>query len=156
MTGNRDSFLHHLYQTQYDKLIRVAYRMMGDPDSAQDLVQQVFLLALVRQSDISVHPKPEGWLMVALNNLIKNERRKSKNHSQVSLESVAELHGQELPDTLEHILPKELSPEDRKILIWRFERQMDYKEMADRLGITESGCRSRVSRAAANCKKYMK
>ena len=107
MTGNRDSFLHHLYQTQYDKLSRVAYRMMGDLDSAQDLVQQVFLLDLVRQSDISVHPTPEGWLMVTLNNLIKNERRKSKNHPQDSLENVAELYGKDLPLTLEHSMPKE-------------------------------------------------
>ena len=156
MAGNGDLFLHRLYQTQYDKLIRAAYRMMGDIDSAQDLVQQVFLLALVQQDDISTHPKPEGWLMLTLNNLVKNERRKNKNHPQVSLEDIAELHGQESPDALEHILPKELSQEDREILIWRFERQMGYKEMADQLGITESGCRSRVSRAIANCKKYMK
>ena len=155
MAENRDSFLHLLYQAQYDKLLKAAYRMIGDLDSAQDLVQQVFLIALVRQSDISSHPMLEGWLMLTLKNLVKNERRRQNNHPQVSLEDIVELPVPASPDSLEHILPKELSPEDREILVWRFERQMDYKEMADRLGMSESACRSRVSRAVANCRQYM-
>ena len=155
MAENRDSFLHLLYQSQYDKLLKAAYRMTGDLDSAQDLVQQVFLIALVRQSDISAHPMLEGWLMLTLKNLVKNERRRQNNHPQVSLEDIAELAVPASPDSLEHSLPKELSPVDREILIWRFERQMDYKEMADRLGISEAACRSRVSRAIANYRQYM-
>lgn len=155
MPGNMESFLHGLYQAHYSRLIRAAYRMTGDLDDAQDIVQQVFLMALVQREELSVHPKPEGWLMLTLRNLVLNERRKQRDHPQVSLEDIAESAGPESPLPLEHTLPRELSPEDRKILIWRFEQQMDYREMADRLGISEAACRSRVSRAIANYRQYM-
>lgn len=43
-------------------------------------------------------------------------------------------------------LPRRLSPQDREVLLWRFEQGLDYDEIAERLGISETGCRSRVSR----------
>ena len=156
MVGNAESFLHLLYTTQYAKLIKAAYRMIGDMESAQDLVQQVFLIALVQQEGLSSHPLPEGWLMLTLHNLVKNEREKHKNHPEVSIDELVGLVSQGPPESVEDILPKALSPEDREILIWRYDWQMEYREIADRLGISESGCRSRVSRAIASCRKFMK
>ena len=38
VVGNAESFLHLLYTTQYAKLIKAAYRMIGDMESAQDLI----------------------------------------------------------------------------------------------------------------------
>ena len=156
MAGSAESFLHLLYTAQYNKLVKAAYRMIGDIESAEDLVQQVFLLALVRQKEFSAHPVPDGWLMLALHNLVKNERRKQKNHPEVPLDDIVGVANQESPVSVEDILPNELSPEDRRIIIWRYDRQMEYAEISKRLGISESGCRSRMSRAIANCRKYMK
>lgn len=56
--------------------------------------------------------------------------------------------------SLDLLLPKQLSREEREILVWRFEQQMEYREIADRLGISEVGCRSRVSKAIAHCRRY--
>lgn len=151
-----DAFLKSLYEMQYEKMIKIAYRMLGDMESAQDLVQEVFLLALFHQDELSVHPLPEGWLILTLKNLVLNERRRIKKHPEVPLESIAELSGEPPFVSLDTLLPKQLSAEDRKILIWHFEQQMEYREMADRLGISEVGCRSRVSRAVSHCKKYLK
>ena len=106
MAGSAESFLHLLYTTQYDKLTKAAYRMIGDIESAQDLVQQVFLLALVRQKELSAHPVPEGWLMLALHNLVKNERRKQKNHPEVPLDDIVGLANQESPVSVEDMLNK--------------------------------------------------
>ena len=51
-------------------------------------------------------------------------------------------------------MPAQLSEEDKQLLIWRFEKQLSYREISGRLGISEAGCRSRVSRAVARCRKY--
>lgn len=155
MARGSESFLY-LYTTQYNKLIKAAYRMIGDMECAQDLVQQVFLLALVRQGDLSTHPLAEGWLMLTLRNLVKNERRKQENHLEVSLDALVRLESKEVPMSVKDILPNELSPEEREILILRYDQQMEYSEMAKHFGISESGCRSRVFRAITNCRKYMK
>ena len=151
-----DEAVQALYEALHDKMLKVAYRMVGSVESAEDLVQHAFLLALFQGEPFLRHPCPEGWLMRTLQNLALDEGRRLQRHPEVPLDAVLYRAGREPEAPLDTVLPRDLSREDREILIWRFERQMEYKEMADRLGITESGCRSRVSRAAANCKKFMK
>lgn len=155
MAACPNPFLQSLYEKQYEKMLRFAYRMAGTAEDAQDLVQETFLLALFSQDKLSGHPNPEGWLMKTLRNLALNERRRVQAHAAVPLDSVADLLGREPELPLELMLPGQLSREDREILIWRFERRMEYREIADRLGISEAGCRSRVSRAIARCRTYL-
>lgn len=148
-----------LYKSQYEKMIKLAYRMLGSMESAQDIVQEAFILALLRWDEVSVHPLPEGWLALTVRNLVQNERRRYANHEELPLDSFAEQPDTRQEHPLSHLLPEKLSEEDRRILTWRFEQQMDYRQMADRLGISESACRSRVSRAVKRCgnlltKKY--
>lgn len=151
-----DELLQWLYETYYERLLRAAYRMVGCVELARDLVQDVFLFALFHSDKLRDHPAPEGWLMLTLRNFVQNERRRSDKYSMVSLEAVGEFPGKtpELP--LELFLPKGLSEAERTVLIWRFERRMEYREMADLLGISETGCRSRVSRAIERCGKLLR
>ena len=94
--------------------------------------------------------------MTALKNLIFNERRRSESHPEVPLESVIEslsVNDPEMP--LELALPKQLSKEDREILILRFEQRLSYAEIGDRLGISEGACRSRLHRALQRRKRFL-
>lgn len=56
---------------------------------------------------------------------------------------------------MELALPKQLSKEDREILILRFEQRLSYAEIGDRLGISEGACRSRLHRALQRCKRFL-
>ena len=145
-----------LYEELHDKMLRVAYRMTGSMDMAEDLVQETFLFALFRQDELLNHPLPEGWLMRTLQNLVLNERRKAAAHTAVPLDSLLNLAEEPTAAPLEEALPRQLSQQDREILIWRFEQDLDYSEIADRLGISETGCRSRVFRAIRRCRDLMK
>lgn len=102
------------------------------------------------------HPNPEGWLVLALKNNIQNERRRSMAHQIVSLDEIAPVAEAEPETPLEELLPQKLPQADRDILIWRFEQDLSYREIADRLEISESSCRSRVSRAISRCRKLIK
>lgn len=156
MIESPDILLKSLYETQYKKLFKVAYHMIGRIDIAQDLVQDTFLIAISHQKELLVHPLPEGWLMTTLKNLVLNERRRIKVHSEIPLEAIMNLPGEPPEMPLDLLLPKSLSTKERDVLIWRFEKQLEYCEIADRLGISETGCRSCVYRAIAHCKKYIK
>lgn len=153
--GQANDRFQKLYEDLHDKMLRVAYRMVGSVETAEDLVQNSFLLALFRENELMQHPNPEGWLMRVLQNLALNERRRVKRHPETSLDSLLDLAGETPANALEDMLPKQLSKADREILIWRFEQNMDYDEIADRLGISETGCRSRVSRAVKRCRELM-
>lgn len=144
-----------LYKSQYEKMIKLAYRMLGSMESAQDIVQEAFMLALLRWDEVSTHPLQEGWLALTVRNLAQNERRRYENHEVLPLDSFAEQPdaGKEIP--LTHLLPKELSEKDRQLLIWRFELQMDNRQIADRLGISISASKNRVSRAVKRCRSLL-
>lgn len=155
MMERPNAFLQQLYTEHYERMFQLAYRMIGITELAQDLVHNVFLLALFKQDELRAHPSPEGWLMVTLKYLIQNERRRIERHPTVPLESVKNLPAKPPDFSLDIFLPTTLSKEDQTILIWRFEQQLEYHEIADRLGISESGCRSRVSRAISRCRKLL-
>ena len=56
---------------------------------------------------------------------------------------------------LAEVLPTQLSPRDREILLLYYEEGLSYQEMADRLGIPLSTCGTRLARAKAHCKTYL-
>ena len=143
---DRDSLISQLFEQQYKRLTRTAYRLTGSMELAEDLVQDTFLLAFVRYKDLADHPCISGWLSKTLNNLIRNENRRLENHPEIPLEYINDYPAPELPVSLDEIIPLRLPTEDRQILVWRYEQQLSYRDIAMRLGISENTCRMRVHR----------
>ena len=155
MKQNRNDFIMPLYNEEHERLFKVAYRRTKNWELAQDLVHDVFLLAIFNQSKLMQHPKPGAWLMQTLQNLIMNEMR-SPSHKDIPLDAVAEVPARAVDLPLGSLLPTQLQPKEREILIWRFEQNMSYSEMSDRLGISEDLCRKWVSQAVIKCRKFMR
>lgn len=143
-----------LYRQSYLRLYRVAYRLTGSMETAEELTQDTFLWALLHGEELMTHPKPEAWLMRTLTNLVRNEIRRLAS-TEISLETLIPIPTPEEDRGLVELLPAQLAEEDRKVLILRFEQRLDYREIADRLGISETGCRSRVFRALERCRKLL-
>lgn len=150
-----DSFLADLYRREYPILFRVAYRLTGCRDDAQDMVQKAFLLAISQQDELYQHPNPGGWLVVTLNNLAKNERRRMANRMEISWETMAQLPAQQPNVPFADALPPGLSPDDQQLLSWKYELELDHLEMARRLGISPQACRARLSRLLKKCRTLM-
>ncbi|MCI9264263.1 MAG: RNA polymerase sigma factor [Oscillospiraceae bacterium] len=143
-----------LYRQSYLRLYRVAYRLTGSMETAEELTQDTFLWALLHGEELMTHPKPEAWLMRTLTNLVRNEIRRLAS-TEISLETLIPIPTPEEDRGLVELLPAQLVEEDRKVLILRFEQRLDYREIADRLGISETGCRSRVFRALERCRRLL-
>lgn len=157
MTFDQNEFINALFFSEYKKLVSVAYRMTGNMETAQDLVQDTFLLAVKHYHELSSHPAPEAWLMLTLHNLTRNENRRKKTRDSMSLSELVDIPVYDKTQHLDEVLPtKSLSTDEQRVLIWRFEEQLSYVEIANRLGISETGCRSKVSRAIAKCRKLLK
>lgn len=150
-----DSFLANLYRQEYPTLFRVAYRLTGCRDDAQDMVQRTFLLAISQQDELYQHPNPGSWLVVTLKNLVKNERRRMANRVEISLESMAQIPAQKPNVPFADALPPGLSPDDQQLLTWKYELELDHREMARRLGISPQACRARLSRLLKKCRTLM-
>lgn len=147
-------WLSSLFEQTYEKLHKTASRFTGCPDTAEELVQDTFVLAATRGKKLMEHPKPEAWLMLTLTNLCTNYR---KRHSltEVSLDVLFHIAAPEADLSLLELLPAKLPDKDKEILIWRFQEQLSYRMIADRLGLSEAACRSRFFRAVARCRKLL-
>ena len=153
--SDRETFISALYVKNYKRLVKIAYRLTGDIEAATDLVQDTFLLAMSHYAELTVHPNHEGWITVTLENLARNYRRQNNSHGEIPLDEILNLATGPESQPLSEVLPAKLPSGDKQILIWRFEQQLSYLEIANRLGISEAGCRSRVFRAIERCRNYL-
>ena len=97
-----------LYQAKGRLIFTLAYRLVNQRERAEDLVQEVFLLALTHQEAILHHPNQVGWLVQALKHLASNELRRAENRLTVPLEE--DLLPASWPrEALEELLPNGLS-----------------------------------------------
>ena len=155
MEEEQRAVLAGLYHSHGEKLFRAALRLTGSEETARELVQETFVVAITRWADLSVSPSPEGWLMKTVKFLAMNELRRRRR------EELAE-DLQEVPapadeaGRFEELLPEGLSQEDRQILIWKYKEQRTQREIADRLGVSLSVSANRISRALGRLRALLK
>ncbi len=134
-----------------------------EQDLARDLVQETFLIALNKYEQLRDSAALENWLITILANCHKAYIRK---HSKTcSLEDLDELPGVDLPDELleqQHISARvqhaisRLNDDHRKVLTLVDMEGMSYMEVAQILDIRMGTVMSRLSRARARMKSYLR
>ncbi|MCI8440212.1 MAG: sigma-70 family RNA polymerase sigma factor [Oscillospiraceae bacterium] len=109
---------------------------------------------MFHQEKLIEHPKPGAWLLLTLRNLMANARR-VESHKTIPLEEAAGIPENTEETPLSELLPVQLKPEEKEILVWRFEQQLSYQEMSERLGVSDEACRKRLVRAVEKCRKFI-
>lgn len=158
MTQAQLKKLHDLFIVHSKHMAEMAYRYTGDSGLADDLVQEVFLLAAAKMDEVYLHPNAPGWLYQALHNLIKNEMKRAYHHREIPLEEVEgqpDEIGPGLPLPISALLPEGLSDKEKELILLRVEDRLSYSEIAELKGLRESTCRKNVSRAIQECRKLL-
>lgn len=134
-----------------------ARRILGDDDAAADAVQEA-LISLWQAGPVPDHLR--RWLLrtVVHRSLHARRSRVRRAHWEdrggdtvapcVLCDPERELEIRELLDTLEDALAH-LPPDQREIVRLRDVEGLDYREIADRLGVPIGTVRSRLNRARA-------
>jgi RNA polymerase sigma-70 factor, ECF subfamily len=155
------------------KVYALCYRFTGSGSEAQDLTQEVFLRVF---RTIKTFRSTEGsfatWLSrVTRNLLIDHYRRTRQDRVTDSIEEqlpVMEeaggaasarpdhaVAGREASEILQATLQK-LSPDLREAVILRDLQEMEYREIADVLGIPEGTVKSRINRGRAELARLLR
>ncbi len=143
-----------LFLTHYGTLLNIGALLLNNRSTAEDLVNETFLILWSKRARLRKHPDINGWLYITLKNLIYNETRLSKYQKETPLIYETDTSAyEEKAVSLSDLLPNGLSAQDRQILIMHFEQELSYEEMARELGISILACRTRLCRAKANYKK---
>jgi len=170
--GGDDAAWEDLVRAHTRRVYAVCYRFTGSDTEAQDLTQDVFLrvfktLASFRSGEGSF----SVWLMrLTRNLLIDNYRRGKQERATDSIEEQLPMleekyslssrtdgmvAGREASEILQAALER-LSPELRETLILRDLEELEYREIAQSLGVPEGTVKSRLNRGRAELARILR
>ncbi|MFD2823782.1 RNA polymerase sigma factor [Lacinutrix iliipiscaria] len=151
-----------LFEILYDRYDNVVYnKCLGfakDVDEAKDLTQDIFLKLFVKLASFKGNSKFSTWLYAftynhCVNYVTRNTERKIQKESvEVSyLENLSEVENdysfhQMKVEKLKIALNK-VSPDDKMILLLKYQDYLSIKEIEDVLNVGESAVKMRLKRA---------
>lgn len=162
MTDAQNQEIVALYERWAKMMVHLTVRRLHNMELAKDLVQEVFLLACCKADEMFARgDNPKAWLFRTLENVTMQERKKSYFLREFAVDDVSgylPMAEEEMGDSigLAELLPRELSEDDRKILVWRLEKRLTYEELSKEYGVSPDACRQRYSRAVQRCKELLK
>ena len=123
----------------------------GCASDADDLLQEVFLRAVLQGVDFCRVENPRAWLFQVARNLLVDRLRLTKEQVPLPDDLLADAPPEIAPvDLLSHCLPRvlsELSAEDREAIVLCDIQGVTQKAFAERLGLSLPAAKSRVQRA---------
>ena len=126
-------------------------RRAGSAAETDDLLQDVFLKALLQGKDFCRLDNPRAWLFHVARNLLIDRLRLSREQLPLPEDLTADTLPEFAPvDLLSHCLPRvlsEISPEDREAIMLCDMQGMTQNAYARLHGISLSAAKSRVQRA---------
>ena len=156
--GQRLPTTNELIQQHSTLLFRYAYRLSGDANDAEDLVQQAFLLAHQRGHQLREAEAARGWLISIVRNVfLKTLRHRHRGRSLDEIEEPTAVHGFDGTIQSEQLQQAllELSEEFRSPLVLYYFEQFSYQEIAEQMGVPIGTVMSRLSRGKAYLKKRL-
>lgn len=157
--GTRHPTTHELIEEHSALLYRYAYRLTGDADDAEDLVQQTFLLAHQRGHQLREAAAARGWLISIVRNVfLKSIRHRNRGRSLDDIQEPqandATLDGPIQSELLQQAL-MEMAEEFRSPLVLYYFEEFSYQEIASHMGVPIGTVMSRLSRGKAYLKKRL-
>lgn len=155
MTDAQNQAIVALYERWAKTMVHLTFRRLHNMELAKDLVQEVFVIACCKAEDMfSRGDNPKAWLFRALENVTMQQLRKGHLGREIPLDSMAEFSVATEHSMLgaHFLFPKELSKEEKEILLWRIDEGLTYEEISRRCNATPEACRKRFSRAVHHCR----
>ena len=137
-------------------------RRVSDEATAEDILQDVFLRIHQHMDTLKDVRKLEGWIYQITHNAIIDAYRSRRQETTLEAAEALDLP-EELPDddVVSELLPsvramvRNLPEADRQALVLTEYQGLTQKELAERLGLSFSGAKSRVQRAREKLKQQL-
>ena len=157
--GDDDAFAR-IVETYQKPVYNLCYRMLGNPNDAEDAAQETFLRAYKSMKRYDANRSFVTWLLsIASHYCIDQLRKRRLNTFSVDdeqhawmeppdpgLSPEAQVSMTEKQKQVSELL-ENLSPKDRSAVIMRYWYDYSYEEIAESLSLTVSAVKSRLHRA---------
>ncbi|NNE78560.1 MAG: RNA polymerase sigma factor [Pricia sp.] len=159
-SGN-DLLFGYIYDRYANKIFNKCFGFAKSIDEAEDLTQDVFLMIFVKLGSFREQSKFSSWVYAltynfCVNYVNRNKERKIRQKSdqfdsgehkffaEVEDRKLLELRSDKLKKALDSI-----DPEDKSILLLKYQDDVSIKELCTLLNIGESATKMRLKRAKA-------
>ena len=148
-----------LYKNMHDRLCLFICSRMGYEAEAEDILQDVFLRIHTHLDTVREMDKLESWVYQVARNSIIDYYRSRRRFVELQDQPVEEEKPEEEPDLNMALYIRDLvealpEPYHQAIILTEYEG-LSQKDMAERLGISISGAKSRMQRARQKIKEMM-
>jgi RNA polymerase sigma-70 factor, ECF subfamily len=157
LAGDREAFAH-LVDRHHARCLRVAVHLLGDPDAADDVVQDAFVRAYRSLGSYREQDRFGAWLTRIVVNRCRSEQMRASRWSSIEVvPEPFERHEHDRQDTREalaHALAQ-LEPAQREAIVLRFADERSFDEMSTITGVGVSALKMRVHRACARLRSLL-
>ncbi len=149
--GNREA-QREIYDRTSERVYRLLLKMTASPDDALDLAQETYLKAFTRIGQFDGRSSVATWLYrVAVNEALQFHR--GAGQTRVKMQKLAPQNG--TGSDIERSTIRldvntglaALAPNDRAILLLRYQEGLDYRAIAQVVGCADGTVASRLNRA---------
>ena len=153
-------------QQNLRRVFLLIYRIVGNPDDAQDLTQETFIKALQRQGQLKDLEKSAHWLSRIAANTAIDFLRRNKKYAFSDISRVADSMTSSYEDAEQSLLRSErwlhldgglatLTERERTALILRDLEDLPADEVASQMNCSMATVRSHIANARAKFKRYL-
>jgi RNA polymerase sigma-70 factor (ECF subfamily) len=138
-----------LVAEHHGDLVRLAYAIVGDPDLANDVAQSAWAAAWRNRNRLREPEKVRGWLLTIAANEARRSLRRGRFRQLIPLadEGSRTVPARQPDDQIDLIQAiQRLRPRDREILARRYALGETSQEIAEQVGLSDSGVRVRIGR----------
>jgi RNA polymerase sigma-70 factor (ECF subfamily) len=160
-SDRNNSNIQRLIDDHLDAVYRYAYRLTGSCHDAEDLTQQVFLLAQERLEQLRDAERARGWLFTILRNsflkMVQQTRPVSAADVGLNLEMVpanGEI-GHDVDSAQLQAAIDELPAEFRVVVAMFYFEECSYREISEKLDLPMGTVMSRLARAKGHLRSKL-
>ncbi len=133
--------LREVFEMEESPLLRFAFGLVGQRETAEDLVQEAFLKLHAHWEDVT---NPRAWLFRSIRNLALNHLRDHRRESSVGASDDFEAANPEPDQALGRmetigslqLLVAELDPDDRRLISLKYHDNLKYDQISERTGLS--------------------
>ena len=156
----RNSFFEELYERYADKVYRKCLSFVKDQARAEDFTHDIFIKLILRVGTFKETAKFSTWLFSITYNYCMDQLRIIKKEAEEALDDDVEI-ADDSEDAMEvemevHQLRKaldQITPDERTILLMKYQDDFSIKDIADTFGLTESAVKMRLKRTKEKIRK---
>lgn len=161
--------IEQLFRQHYSKMFLVARMLLGDEETARDVVSDIF--AELLNGSLKLPPEcSEGYFVVLARNRSLNHLRKMTTQDKVkaglTLDTTIDIShtedkivgeiDQEMSklDQMLSFIDSELTPQTRRVVNMHYRQKLTYREISEQLGISEAAVYKHLAQGIKRIKEH--